>query len=43
MKGSKILVFCQCGMRGRIAAQQLDRHGFDVTNLTGGWEAWSKE
>jgi rhodanese-related sulfurtransferase len=40
---SPIILYCHHGMRSMHAAQYLEAQGFhDVTNLTGGIDAWSK-
>ena len=33
---------CKLGGRSAFATALLERHGFDVTNLAGGFEAWKK-
>lgn len=35
-----IVVHCQVGLRGHVAARLLDQHGFDVSNLDGGFATW---
>lgn len=36
-----IVVFCQVGLRGYMAAKILEQHGFpSVTNLSGGYRLW---
>jgi len=35
-----IVVFCQVGQRGNIAARLLAQHGHDVRNLDGGYRTW---
>lgn len=37
------IVQCQSGARSAIAASLLQRAGFDVTNMSGGFKAWSAE
>lgn len=37
----EILVYCQVGLRGYIAARILKHHGFKVRNLTGGYKSIS--
>jgi hydroxyacylglutathione hydrolase len=41
-KGSPILCHCKAGMRSAYASALLERNGFDVTNLAGGFDAWLK-
>ena len=36
-----VLVFCQVGQRGHVAAQLLARWGYEVANLDGGYATWS--
>lgn len=38
----EIIVHCQVGLRGYLAARILTQHGFNkVHNLDGGWKTWS--
>jgi hydroxyacylglutathione hydrolase len=39
----KLLVHCQGGIRSARACGFLQRLGYDVTNMKGGYEAWQKE
>jgi len=41
-KDRPILVHCQGGTRSSFAAALLQKHGFDATNLEGGFGAWQK-
>jgi len=41
-KDRPILCHCKLGGRSAFATALLERHGFDVTNLAGGFEAWKK-
>ena len=41
LKGKKILLYCRSGARSGMACKVLKNAGFDVTNLEGGWNAWS--
>jgi len=41
-KDKRILVYCESGIRACYASGLLDRHGFKVTNVAGGFEAWQK-
>lgn len=38
---SEVVVFCQVGQRGHVAAQLLAQWGVDVANLDGGYATWS--
>jgi len=40
-KDKELLVFCQVGLRGYIAARILVQHGFRVRNLSGGYRRYS--
>lgn len=42
LKGKKLLLYCRSGARSGHACRALKNAGFDVTNLEGGWNAWSK-
>lgn len=42
-QGQTILLHCQGGVRSARAAGFLQRLGYDVVNLRGGYEAWVKE
>ena len=37
-----VVVFCQVGQRGHVAAQLLRQWGVDVRNLDGGYATWSQ-
>jgi NADPH-dependent 2,4-dienoyl-CoA reductase/sulfur reductase-like enzyme/rhodanese-related sulfurtransferase len=45
-KDKELLIFCQAGLRGYVAARMLEQHGFQVRNLAGGyrryamWKGW---
>jgi hydroxyacylglutathione hydrolase len=41
-KDRPILCHCKLGGRSAFATALLERHGYDVTNLAGGFEAWKK-
>jgi hydroxyacylglutathione hydrolase len=41
-KDQPILVTCRSGARSAVACSLLARHGYDVTNLAGGFLAWEK-
>ena len=36
----KVYVYCKVGGRSAKAAHVLDSLGYDVVDLTGGWDAW---
>lgn len=40
-KDQTIYVTCQVGLRGYVASQLLQQHGYDVKNLSGGYKTWS--
>jgi len=41
-KGKKVLVYCARGRRSASASEKMSTSGWkDVTNMTGGYEAWS--
>jgi NADPH-dependent 2,4-dienoyl-CoA reductase/sulfur reductase-like enzyme/peroxiredoxin family protein/rhodanese-related sulfurtransferase/TusA-related sulfurtransferase len=40
-KNKEILIYCQVGLRGYIAARILTANGFNVKNLTGGYKTYS--
>jgi len=39
-KDKKIVTFCSGGYRGNIAADELNKQGFNAINLEGGYNAW---
>ena len=39
-KEKEVLVFCQVGLRGYLAARTLSQHGYKVRNLTGGYKTY---
>ncbi|HBS29879.1 MAG TPA: MBL fold metallo-hydrolase [Phycisphaerales bacterium] len=41
-RGKALLVHCQAGVRSARACAYLEKRGFDVTNLAGGYAAWEK-
>lgn len=41
-RGRQVLVNCQGGVRSARACSLLQKHGYAVTNLTGGFAAWEK-
>ena len=40
-KDMELLVFCQVGLRGYVAARLLVQHGFKVRNLSGGYRRYA--
>lgn len=40
-KDKELLLFCQVGLRGYVAARLLTQHGFRVRNLSGGYRRYS--
>ena len=38
--GRPIIVHCQVGLRGYLAARILNQCGYQVRNLDGGWKTW---
>ena len=43
LKGKKIVTYCSGGYRGNIAADELNKHGFDAVTIEGGYSAWKDE
>jgi hydroxyacylglutathione hydrolase len=43
LKGKKICTYCSGGYRGNMAADELNRHGFDAVTIEGGYSAWKEE
>jgi rhodanese-related sulfurtransferase len=43
LKGKKICTYCSSGYRGNMAADELNRHGFDAVTIEGGYSAWKDE
>ncbi|KAJ9469261.1 Coenzyme A disulfide reductase [Diplonema papillatum] len=39
-KDKHIMVYCRTGMRGHVAAMELQNMGYSVSNLTGGYRTW---
>jgi NADPH-dependent 2,4-dienoyl-CoA reductase/sulfur reductase-like enzyme/peroxiredoxin family protein/rhodanese-related sulfurtransferase/TusA-related sulfurtransferase len=39
-KKKRYLVYCQVGHRGYVAARLLGNHGFNVSNVDGGYKLW---
>lgn len=42
LKSKKICTHCSGGYRGNMAAEELNKAGFQAVNLEGGFEAWNK-
>ena len=42
LKGKKICTYCASGYRGNIAADELNKGGFDAINLEGGFSSWNQ-
>jgi rhodanese-related sulfurtransferase len=40
-RDKELLVYCQVGLRGYIAARMLAQHGFHVRNLSGGYRRYA--
>jgi len=40
LKGEKIITYCNSGYRGNIAADELNKQGFDTVTIEGGYSAW---
>jgi rhodanese-related sulfurtransferase len=43
LKGKKICTYCSGRYRGNMAADELNRHGFDAVTIEGGYSAWKDE
>ncbi len=42
MRGKKICTYCGTGYRGSIAADELNKEGFDAVTLEGGFPSWNQ-
>jgi len=42
LEGQQVVITCQVGHRGHIAAQILRAHGIDVVSLSRGYITWKK-
>ncbi len=42
LKGKKICTYCGSGYRGNIAADELNKDGFDAVTLEGGYPSWNQ-
>lgn len=40
LKKKKIITYCSSGYRGNIAADELNKLGFDAMTIEGGYSAW---
>ena len=40
LKRKKIVTYCSVGCRGNIAADELNKLGFDAITIEGGYSAW---
>jgi rhodanese-related sulfurtransferase len=40
LKKKKIITYCSSGYRGNIAADELNKLGFDAVTIEGGYSAW---
>jgi len=40
LKKKKIITYCSSGYRGNIAADELNKQGFDAATIEGGYSAW---
>ena len=43
LKGKKICTYCSGGYRGNIAADELNKQGFDTVTIEGGYSAYKDE
>jgi rhodanese-related sulfurtransferase len=43
LKGKKIITYCNSGYRGNIAADELNKQGFDIVTIEGGYSAYKDE
>ena len=42
LRGKKICTYCGTGYRGNIAADELNKEGFDAVTLEGGLPSWNQ-
>jgi rhodanese-related sulfurtransferase len=40
LPGDEVVIYCQVGIRGHIAASFLRSYGYDAANLDGGYQTW---
>ena len=43
IKRKKIYTYCSGGYRGNIAADELNKQGFNAITIEGGYSAWKKQ
>ena len=43
LKENKIVTYCSGGYRGNMAADELNKQGFDAVTIEGGYSAWKDE
>ena len=43
LKGKRICTYCSGGYRGNIAADELNKQGFDAVTIEGGYSAYKDE
>jgi rhodanese-related sulfurtransferase len=43
IKKKKIYTYCSGGYRGNIAADELNKQGFNAITIEGGYSAWKKQ
>lgn len=41
-KNNNIIVYCRSGVRSKVATNLLISHGFEASNMLGGYNAWDK-
>jgi rhodanese-related sulfurtransferase len=42
LKRKKIITYCKSGYRGNIAADELNKQGFDTVTIEGGYSGWKE-
>jgi len=42
LRNKKICTYCASGYRGNIAADELNKEGFNVVTLEGGYPSWNQ-
>ena len=42
LRGKKICTYCGTGYRGNIAADELNKEGFNAVTLDGGYPSWNQ-
>jgi rhodanese-related sulfurtransferase len=43
LKSKKIITYCNSRYRGNIAADELNKQGFDTVTIEGGYSAWKDD